>query len=466
MLGSFGPVRIKSNLPEFTAPPYHLESNADSLLDKSDLVFINPVGTGYSAAIAPQKNRAFWGVDQDAESLKQFIKRFLTEYDRWNSPKFLYGESYGTARSAVLAWLLHEDGVDLNGVVLQSSILDYSETNTDPVGLVPTLAATAYYHDKIGVDPKPAALEEFLNATVIPFATGDYLAALSAITIPPPDNLPDWPAFVDTITTLSNCLGIRQQVLTTWGLGAPMGQANALGTLFLISLLYDEGYALGAYDGRVKGIDTGIAAMISPMAGANDPTIAAINGVYTVIWNRYLNDELKFTATSAFTSLNNQAFTYWDFRHIDPTGAQKGTPNINSFPYLYTSGDLAATMAVNVNLKVLSFNGYFDSVTPFFQTTLDLQNMPLVDDDVRKNLTIRNYPSGHMIYLDNPSRTAMKADLAEFYQSAVATVPTPQKWRWLPPRVDGLPRAHGQWVFAERIAKPPGRLSQGESTPP
>jgi hypothetical protein len=159
--------------------------------------------------------------------------------------------------------------------------------------------------------------------------------------------------------------------------------------------------------------------------------------------------------------LNNQAFTYWDFRHIDPTGAQKGTPNINSFPYLYTSGDLAATMAVNVNLKVLSFNGYFDSVTPFFQTTLDLQNMPLVDDDVRKNLTIRNYPSGHMIYLDNPSRTAMKADLAEFYQSAVATVPTPQKWRWLPPRVDGLPRAHGQWVFAAQIAKLPGRLSQG-----
>ncbi|MEK6293955.1 MAG: hypothetical protein V4793_21735, partial [Paraburkholderia tropica] len=104
--------------------PYTLEDNPDSLLDKSDLIFVNPVGTGYSAAIAPHHNRDFWGVDQDADSLKQFIKRYLSANDRWNSPKFLYGESYGTARSCVLAYRLHEDGVDLNGITLQSSILD------------------------------------------------------------------------------------------------------------------------------------------------------------------------------------------------------------------------------------------------------------------------------------------------------------------------------------------------------
>jgi carboxypeptidase C (cathepsin A) len=170
MLGSFAPVRIKTSLPSFTPAPYTLETNSDSLLDKSDLVFINPVGTGYSAAITPCKNKDFWGVDQDAASLRQFIKRFLTVYKRWNSPKFLYGESYGTARTAVLAWLLHEDGIDLNGVVLQSSILDYSDTNNNPVGLMPTLAADAYYHGKIGVKPRPPALEDFLTGLVLPFA--------------------------------------------------------------------------------------------------------------------------------------------------------------------------------------------------------------------------------------------------------------------------------------------------------
>ncbi|HET9147715.1 MAG TPA: peptidase S1, partial [Acetobacteraceae bacterium] len=128
LLGSFAPMRIRTALPDFTPPaPYTIETNPDSLLDRSDLVFVNPVGTGYSAAIAPKVNKDFWGTDQDARSLRQFIKRYLTANDRWNSPKFLFGESYGTARTAVLAYMLHEDGVDLNGLTLQSSILDYSQ---------------------------------------------------------------------------------------------------------------------------------------------------------------------------------------------------------------------------------------------------------------------------------------------------------------------------------------------------
>ncbi|HTU18389.1 MAG TPA: peptidase S1 [Gemmataceae bacterium] len=464
MLGSFGPVRIKDCLPAFTPAPYTLEDNSDSLLDKSDLVFINPVGTGYSAAIAPRQNKDFWGVDQDAASLAQFIIRFLTVYRRWNSPKFLYGESYGTARTAVLAWLLHEDGIDLNGVVLQSSILDYSDSNNDPVGLLPTLAANAYYHNRIRVAPKPATLEAFLNEMVLPFADKDYAAAVNAITIPTPKPLPEWSAVVKTIETLSSYLGISPVVVTTWGLGAGMG--NSFGTLFLLALLSDEGLALGAYDGRVTGIDTGIAAMISPLSGANDPTIAAINGVYTATWNRYLNEVLQFTALSSFTSLNNQAFLNWDFRHIDPTGAQKGTENLNVRQYLYTAGDLAAAMAVNVNLKVLSLNGYFDSVTPFYQTAGDLKNMPLLDADIRKhNLTIRNYPSGHMIYLDDKSRTAMKADLAAFYDSAFDAAPMRHNYRWLPPRVDGLPREHQLWVYDAGVVARSGAIPSRRKEP-
>jgi carboxypeptidase C (cathepsin A) len=137
------------------------------------------------------------------------------------------------------------------------------------------------------------------------------------------------------------------------------------------------------------------------------------------MWNVYLNEQLKFTSNSAFTDLNDQAFANWDFGHIDPTGAQKGQDAKGNI-ILYTAGDIAATMASNVDLKVLSANGYYDSVTPFFQTTLDLQAMPLTDPTVRKNLTVRYYPSGHMIYLDGGSRTAMKADLAHLYESATA----------------------------------------------
>lgn len=464
LLGSFAPKRIKSDLPAFTSPPYTLEPNPDSLLDKSDLVFINPVGTGYSTAIAPNKNKDFWGVDQDAASLRQFIKRFLTQYKRWNSPKFLYGESYGTARSAVLAWLLHEDGIDLNGVILQSSVLDYSEMNNNPVGIMPTLSANAYYHNRIHIKPRPAKLEDFLFKLVIPFAQKDYAAAVDAIRIPTPKPLPEPAEVFKTIETLNHYLGIPTAVLVSWGLGAGM---NTFGNLFLLALLSDKGLALGAYDGRVTGIDTGIAAMIDPLSGANDPTIAAINGVYTATWNRYLNDELQLTALSAFMALNDQAFGNWDFRHIDPTGAQKGSANINLNPFLYTAGDLAATMAVNVNLKVLALNGYFDSVTPFFQTIRDLENMPLLDKEIRKrNLSVRNYPSGHMIYLDNASRAAMKGDLAAFYDSALEAAPMRQDWNWLPPRVDRQSRGQHLWVYKARLAPPPGLIPGRDKTPP
>jgi carboxypeptidase C (cathepsin A) len=407
LLGSFAPMRLKTSLPNFTPPaPYEMETNTDSLLDISDLVFINPVGTGYSAAIAPKVNKDFWGTDQDAASLKQFIKRYLTVYDRWNSPKFLYGESYGTARTCVLAYMLHEDGVDLNGLTIQSSILDYAQAG-NPVGLMPTWAADAWYHHKTTVQPTPPALPPFAEQAMA-FAGTQYAAALKQM--PHPD-----PA---TLTQLSADIGIDSETLLTWNLN--VATANAQGTSeFLVTLLRDQGLALGSYDGRATGIDTGVAATIDPMSGSNDPTMTAVNGAYTVMWNSYLNDELKYTSVSSFTDLNDQAFANWDFHHTDPADAQKGI-DAQGNVILYTAGDLAATMSLNVDLKVLSANGYFDSVTPFYQTTRDLQAMPLENAAVRQNLTIRYYPSGHMIYLDGGSRTAIKADLVTLYKNATS----------------------------------------------
>jgi carboxypeptidase C (cathepsin A) len=407
LLGSFAPRRIKTAMPDFTPPaPYTLEDNTDSLLDRSDLVFINPVGTGYSAAVAPWKNRDFWGVDQDAASLAQFIKRYLTAYDRWNSPKFLFGESYGTARSAVLSYVLHEGGVDLNGVTIQSSILDYTQAG-NPLGALPTAAADAWYHKKLGVHPVPASLPAFAD-TVSAFAQGDFTKALRA-----------YPKVADAVLDkLSQYTGIDKPTLMAWHLDIAAG--DELGhTLFLIRLLQDKGLALGAYDGRVTGLDTGIARNISPNSGGNDPTMTAVSGVYTAMWNTYLNDELKFTSNSAFTDLNDQAFQHWDFHHTDPTGAQKGMDDKGDV-VLYTAGDLAATMSLNVDLKVLSANGYYDFVTPFFQTVTDLRNMPLENAGVRANLAVKFYPSGHMVYLDGASRTALKADVAAMMDAATS----------------------------------------------
>jgi carboxypeptidase C (cathepsin A) len=399
LLGSFGPRRIRTNMPRFTPPsPYVLEDNPDSLLDRSDLVFIDPVGTGYSAAIAPGKNGDFWGVDQDARSIKQFVKRYLTACNRWNSPKFLFGESYGTPRTCVLTWFLHEDGVDLNGVVLQSSILDYGKVG-NPIGLLPTLAADAWFHKKVTVSPPPKDLPAFMEQ-VEKFAREKYGAALTAYPKVDPE----------VLKSLSDMLRIPEIVLKYWRLNPASNNI-----VFLTNLLQEEGLALGAYDGRVTAEDAGIAGSIDPNSGGNDPTITAVGGVYTAMWNVYLNDVLQFTSTSPFLDLNDQAFANWDFGHVDPTGTQRGGP-----ASLYTAGDLAAAMALNPYLKVFSANGYYDAVTPFFQTILNFEAMPVSSPRDLDNLSVHNYPSGHMVYLDNPSRTAMKADLVKFYESATA----------------------------------------------
>jgi carboxypeptidase C (cathepsin A) len=392
-------------MPHFKRPaPYELMNNEESLLDCTDLVFINPVGTAYSTAIAPHKNSEFWGVDEDARSIKQFVKRYLTAFKRWNSPKFLFGESYGTPRTCVLTWLLHSEGVDLNGIVLQSSILDYSRGG-DAVGLLPTLAADALYHKE-----GPPSLDQLKNLTekVAEFAVGDYKKAK--------DMYPK----VDTkvLEDLSKYLTIPAEVLKYWRLDPATPDV----TLFLTSLLTDTKYAgqtVSAYDGRVMGDDTDIAASIIK---SNDPAMTAIGGVYTTMWNVYLNNELKFTSTTPFIAQNNRVFPNWNFGHIDPTGAQKGDPTAaqrgGGDVNLYTAGDLAAAMELNPYLKVFSANGYYDAVTPSFQTLLNFYKMPC-SEKRKKEIEIRNYASGHMIYLDNESRCLMKEHLFEFYKSAI-----------------------------------------------
>jgi len=421
LLGSFGPKRLQSSFPNFTPPaPYKLPDNPDSLLDRSDLVFINPVGTGYSAAIAPAKNKDFWGVDQDARSIDRFIQRYLTKYARWNSPKFLFGESYGTARSAVVSWVLHEDGIELNGITLQSSILDYANA-LSAVGTFPTLAADAWYWKKTTVNPPPADLDSYMaqardyaDNTLAPLAQAPSAADGGFVNVRLNLNL-------SAAQTMGSYIGTDPiSLIQTFGNPAALGnvpsQNNNPPYTFFLTL--NPGIQIGQYDGRANYTGKGIAPFILPNSGSNDPSISNIGGAYTVLWNSYLNTQLKYTSTSSFVDLNDAVFNNWDFSHIDPTGANKGGGNT-----LYTAGDLASTMSLNPDLKVLQASGYFDAVTPFHQSELTLAQMPLDPTLKAKNLTIKNYPSGHMIYLNDASRTALKGDLATFYDGVLADRP-------------------------------------------
>jgi carboxypeptidase C (cathepsin A) len=213
-----------------------------------------------------------------------------------------------------------------------------------------------------------------------------------------------------TVRFLSQILGIAPEVLRRWKLDPD----SKNGTDYLTSLLKDKDLTVGVYDGRVTAKDSGIAGTVdkNDQTGANDPTMTAVGGVYTAMWNTYLNEELKYTSTSPFLDLNDKI--NWNFDHVDPTGKkQKG------WQELHTTGDLAASMELNPYLKVFSANGYYDARTPFFQTKLDLENLPLGNknnrDKLPPNLVFHTYRSGHMIYLDKDSRKEMKKDLGTFY---------------------------------------------------
>ena len=407
-MGSFGPVRVVTNGPEAIPPaPYQLVPNADSLLDKSDLVFVDAIGTGYSHGLAKDKdgkpadkednpNKRFWGTDQDIDAFGRFIVRYITVNQRWNSPKFLFGESYGTPRSAGLARYLETHGVALNGVVLLSSILNYASRvpglDNDYVNLLPTFAAIAWYHNKI--PNKPAQLEPFIEE-VRNFARGEYSVALAK-----GQDLST--ADRDAIAQkLSRYIGLSPQYLKDANLRVSQPR-------FRKELLRDQRRTLGRYDGRFEGIDAD-AAGESPEF---DPSSTAIGGAFFSAINDYLTRELKYPSEVPYRMRAGSAIGDWDWRHALP-----GSTHKVQLPAMV--GDLSEAMRSNPHLKVLSANGWYDLATPFFATEYDLAHLD-IDASLRKNLSFTYYPSGHMVYLNLDALKQMKGDLARFYDSAVS----------------------------------------------
>lgn len=393
-MGSFGPVRVDTPTTDTTGPaPFHIGPNDQSLIDKTDLVFLDAIGTGFSRPLGKASGKDFFGVDQDIAAFTGGITRYLTINNRWNSPKFILGESYGTTRAGGLSLALQERGANLNGVILLSSILNYGirTPGYDMIyaGYLPSYAAAAWYHNKLA--SKPAALEPFLKE-VRTFALGPYLAAL---------------AKGDVITNaekeavaekLAAYTGLSKDFILRAKLRIELGR-------FRKELLRDEGKTIGRFDTRFTGEDADTAGETPE----TDPSDDAISGAYIAAVNDYLFGTLGYK-TGLFYNLSARDKDFkWDWQHK--------VPGMGSMPVANTAVDLAAAMRQNPHMKVLSLNGYYDTATPFFITEYDLAHMRL-DPDRQKNLSFAYYEAGHMAYIRPDMRQKLRRDIAGFIDAA------------------------------------------------
>jgi carboxypeptidase C (cathepsin A) len=394
-MGSFGPVRVVTQSPEATGPaPFEWVQNQYSLLDKSDLVFIDAPLTGFSRAVGKGTIKDFAGTDQDIAAFKKFIVRYITANQRWNSPKFLFGESYGTTRSAGLVSALQNDGIEFNGVTLLSSILNYNRRSPgldyEAVGYLPSFAAIAFHYHKVKTS---LGLAEWVEQARV-FARGPYAEALQQGDKLPAAEFDAMAAKVAAITGLS-VEYVKEAKL------------RISATRFRKELLREDQRTLGRYDARFMGWDQDSAGE-SP---SYDPSDTGISGVYVGAFHEYLQRELKFMSQESYYTSGPGVNEAWDFKHR-AAGAGIGRGGEQTEPDVAV--DLADAIRKNPKLRVFSANGYFDLATPFFSTEYDLSHMDLPEKLVN-NVQFGYYPAGHMVYLNVDALKEMKADLVKFY---------------------------------------------------
>jgi carboxypeptidase C (cathepsin A) len=398
-MGAFGPRRVVTKDGEHTpAAPYRLVDNAYSLLDASDLVFIDAPGTGFSRIAGKDKEKAFWGVDPDAHAFEQFIIRFLGQYGRWNSPKYLFGESYGTPRSAVVVSALETDqAIDFNGVILLSQILNFDLSVDGPqanpgtdqayITALPTYAATAWYHNKVA-GGRPADLEAFVKEAEA-FAIGDYAAALQAGAALDPARRQA------TAERLSHFTGLPVPYLLKADL-------RVNGGMFEKMLQEDQGLTTGRLDTRFAGPD------IDPLSkeADYDPQSAGLSSAYVSSFNDYARNQLGYGAGKIFKP-HAEIDHFWSFDHQQP-GQPEGFPGpLNVMP------DLAVALKVNPTLKIMVTGGYYDLATPFYEGWYEMHHLP-VQAGLQGNIEYHYYPSGHMVYANEASLKSLHDDTAAF----------------------------------------------------
>lgn len=399
-MGAFGPRRVVVREDGHTPPaPYPVVNNAFSLLDVADLVFIDAPGAGFSRIAGKDKEKAFWGVDADSHAFTRFIQQFLGKYGRWNSPKYLFGESYGTTRSAVLAnELASSASIDLNGVILLSTILNF-DLSVDSPGFnpgvdtafitgLPTMAATAWYHNRLP-GTRPAQLEPFLHE-VEQFALGDYSAALQQ------------GARLDANTRqaiaqrLADYIGLPVEYVLRSDLRISGGQ-------FSQQLQLPGGLTTGRIDTRFSGPSLDLLSKEAQY----DPMISAVGSAYVAAWNDYARGALRYPAEDGF-KIFADVFPAWDMAHQAP-----GMPAAFSGQTTNVMLDLAMAMKQNPNLKVLNTGGYFDLATPYFEGVYEMEHLP-IPAALRGNIEYKYFESGHMVYLNEGSLRGLHDTVADF----------------------------------------------------
>ena len=396
-MGSFGPRRVTTVNAGITPPaPYKLPENPECLLDRSDLVFIDPVGTGFSTAVGKAQNKDFWGVDSDIKSLAQFIKIYITRNNRWNSPKFLIGESYGTFRNAALTnYLQDRENIYLNGIVMISSVIDLGTISFYPgqdlayILYLPSYAATAWYHRvlKDRSDNLPTFLDEARK-----FANGEYATALMK-----GDRISaeEKAAVAEKISRFT---GLSKDYLIKANLRVKLFQ-------FMQELQRDRGLTTGRLDARFAGPTYNLIGE----AADYDPQETSISGAFVGAFNAYMREELKFGQDKTYQVAANFQGNRWDWKHESDFGYFPGSPSVVL--------DLVSAMVSNPKLKVEVENGYYDLATPFMETEYSMEHLG-IPETLQKNLKLQYYEAGHMMYLRDEDLAKLKTNVAAFIDSA------------------------------------------------
>ena len=398
-MGAFGPRRVVTSDGGHTpAAPYAVVDNRYSLLDAADLVFIDAPGAGFSRIAGKDKEKAFWGVDPDAHAFEQFIIAFLGKYGRWNSPKYLFGESYGTPRSAIVVNALEtKHSIDFNGVVLLSQILNFDLSVDGPeanpgvdqayITALPTYAATAWYHHKVSGD-RPDDLAVFVKQAEA-FATGEYAAALQV------GSELDAGRRQAVAEKLSHFIGLPVAYLLKADL-------RITGGMFEKNLQDEKGLTTGRLDTRFAGPD------IDPLSKESDydPQSAGLGSAYVSAFNDYARTQLGYGAGKTFKPFAD-VFKSWAFTHQHP-GDPEGFPGP-----LNVMQDLAMALKYNPQLKILVTGGYYDLATPYFEGWYEMHHLP-IPAALQANIEYRYYPSGHMVYANEASLKAIHDDTAAF----------------------------------------------------
>lgn len=393
-LGALGPRRIKMlDDGMMPPPPYEMEDNQQTWLTETDMVFIDPVGTGYSRAAKPELSSKFFGVNGDIDSVGEFIRLYLGKTERWSSPLFLVGESYGTTRAAGLSNYLFEKGIALNGVLLVSTVMNFqtirfADNNDLPLVLIlPSYATTAWYHKRLSPAMQAKSLEQIAHEAR-QFAASEYMPAMLRV-----DQL-SAAEKQNLLEKFSAFTGLSKEFIDRNNFRVELGE-------FMKELLRADRRTTGRLDSRFKGIDRDSAADNTN----SDPSMNAIRPPYTAAFNTYVRGELGYRSDAEYYILGGGISSPWNW-------------NTNN-AYADTSIPMKDAMAKNPYMKIFLAQGYYDMATPFFAAEYTVSAMNL-DPQLRRNVSFAYYEAGHMMYIEKDSLKKLKNDAAAFIQLSLS----------------------------------------------